>query len=278
MLRKRHIARAASVIEACLLQSLATMSGSTHDDFDAWAKLSARLRTLDADGQAAELDALGAAAADWAHVDRYWRAMLIEDIARDEMTRPLRYQQLCKAAVASHTRSLEDIEPETRVANKPSILPTSASLPTRIAERGGLVPAAHKELGDFRGDVMEDFPNLEHTIRSEPSSTPNEGSFVERLSPHPVTPPSDDQTSTSGVTSAAVDAAKAASDALDWTLAQYAEVCAQIARDPSNAERIWSEHGVAAKYIERVTSRWQTRIAEDPALASQWREMMSAVK
>ena len=63
-------------------------------DFDAWARMSARLRGIHKAGQQAVVAEYGLSTI-WPEADAHWRQILIEDIAAGDMERVFQYSEIC---------------------------------------------------------------------------------------------------------------------------------------------------------------------------------------
>ena len=243
------------------------------ESFEAWAQVSTRLRGQPESAQAALLATLGLSEL-WPRAEAHWRAVLMKDALAGQLGRAQRYLALCQAADLASGTSRAGVA-AAAAGQVPRPYPGQEA--TFDISARGPVPESQPSYRLAEPKVRE--PS-EAKPRAPTSSAQGER-FVDGLAPAAASPAAPDrgQNRTAGVNLAVEGGAVAAMrKACAWPVAQYAEVCATVEREPHKQHLIWARHGVVGEHVPEVMRTWAKRFRADPGLEAQWRALVDAAR
>jgi hypothetical protein len=253
-------------------------------DFEAWARLAARLRHRNAAERTALLAEAGLDEASWTPIHEGWSAQLNGDITAGRLERPRQYAQICAADLACRRRAEAPAvdPPDERPSSEPPTVPHPQIEP---------VPAAHGSRPDFREHLTP--PHAPQApqrgqLKTQPliavggAAVAATTDFRNRLTPLGAgpEPPAQGQLETHTIDPrATVASAIMAAQAVErWTVADYARLCGALerCRDDSERQRLWAETGITGQGEQHwVRDQWERRLAAEPALYSQFRALLA---
>jgi len=245
------------------------------NDFDAWARISARLRSR-TEAQRRAILTEHDAVESWQQVDAHWRSVLINDIATGDMERAFRYSDACSTDLAGRSS-----EPPIVVSQAPSAAgaiaaPCSAESPP--AARPPAIVEPKPAVPDFRHDALY--------RPADPSSTdaapPDDRPLLEQMGSEDreVQPPVPGQDSTAPLDRSEVsDTLQAARAAAKWPVTRYAALCAAVEADPDSTVDIAERYGLPNRAtFDFVCRQWQRRLASDAPLFEQFSRALAAAR
>lgn len=233
---------------------MADEPGNVRSDFEAWAHVAARLRQRSTVEQHAILAELGLVDV-WEAIHEQWAGLLNCDIAAAQLERPARYAAICRDEMARR-----QLHPE-------------------VGERYAAEPA-----GDFREQLapradspLKPASDQQHTLTAA-HQVPGLEDFRDHLTPRDAAPPrpkSDQRRTHKTLERPSLSSALLAKQAAtEWSVVQYAELCAALeSADDQNAE--WTARGfVDTESRAYVQTQWGRRFEADPPLRSAWSRLV----
>ncbi len=174
------------------------------------------------------------------------------------------------------------------VPSQPTAQPPVAS-PPQVAPPPIVVPPVEVTAPPVAPPVVPEYPN-ERDFRQalagpgkaatapQPTSDDHRP-FIERMAPGGATPkaPQPDQQHTMPRTlTQGRMAAEAVNEALAWPLERYAELSAELARQPEAVMQVAERFGLADRFsLDFVVKKWQQRLADDEQLRQQHAELVA---
>ncbi len=144
--------------------------------------------------------------------------------------------------------------------------------PTQGAAKTAQMPA---HSFDSRPKPARRSPAAEAKASSDPAVP-----FVEQFATpdQVVQAPAADQERTVAVKDAA-EALNPAEQILEWSVEQYAQLCAEIADNPKESDAVWTRHGIKSARVRTfATNVWRKRLADDPELGRSWSELVKGFR
>lgn len=249
-------------------------SGQEREDFEAYCVTSASLRDRGEAERHAILIQLNLDAS-WSAIESRWAHVLLDDIARGDLERVMRYGDAC-ALERSRRQNGQDRHRELLSREAKPSPPQNAgsgfSPSGTIAHdpRAAALPAGN----DFRRGLYERPPSAGAPAAHTPSGAG--GNFIEALMPSGPAPQVATPNQAVTGTGSFAEIAATTTAALAWPVERYAAFCASRALRPHEHAEVARHFGVVAEAVAGVDKGWRRKLTASAALQDEFQRAYGA--